>query len=136
MSDDETRPIGPDAPAPPPAPPPAAEAGQPPYAMPLPAGYPAGYPAYAAQPPQAERPRFGDQVMGMWAVVAVALACLVIGGLSGFILGRASGDAQDGFIRGPGFSFQRGPMGNAPNGFPNGQDGFSNQKPSQSPNNP
>jgi hypothetical protein len=149
MSDDETRPIGPDAPAPTPAPPPAAEAqqpppdgqvyagqapyaGQPPYAMPL----PAGYPAYAVQPLQAGRPRFGDQVMGMWAVVAVALACLIIGGLSGFILGRATGDTRDGFVRGPGFSFQRGPMGNAPNGFPNGQNGFSNQKPSQSPNNP
>ena len=129
MSDDETRPIEPGAPTPPPAPeaqqptPDApAYAAQPAYAMPL----PAGYPAYATQ--QEPRPRFGDQVMGMWAVVAVALACLVIGGLSGFILGHASSDREDGFLRGPGtMNFQGGPDGFGQNGIPNGQNGIPNQ---------
>ncbi|HEY3530724.1 MAG TPA: hypothetical protein VGK78_16370 [Nocardioides sp.] len=118
MSDDETRPIDPDAPVPPPATekPPAYAAppqlgGQPAYAMPL----PPGYPAYPAQ----QRPRFADQVMGMRGVVAVALACLIIGGLSGFILGRASGDGQDRLVRGPGFGyFQGGPFQNGPNALP------------------
>jgi hypothetical protein len=60
--------------------------------MPVPPGY---YRAYAQ-----ERPRFVDQVLGMRAVIAVALACLVIGGLSGFILGRASAYRND-FRQGP-----------------------------------
>jgi hypothetical protein len=131
MSDDDTRPIDPEAPAPPPPateasqqPPPYGAtyaAGQPPYAMPV----PAGYPAYAAQ----QRPRFADQVMGMRAVVAVAIACLLIGGLSGAILGRASADNHEGFVRGPGdFTyFQRGPFVNPPNGFPNQPNGNSKQ---------
>src|SRR3954453_17786780 len=108
MSDDETRPIEPEAPAPPPQgaqeaqqaqeaqpqpSPPTYAAQQPAYAMPL----PAGYPAYAAQ----QRPRFADQVLGMRAVVAVALACLVIGGLSGWILGHAAG-TDGGRFGGPG----------------------------------
>ena len=136
MSDDETRPIEPDAPVPPSTgdaeqPPPYGggppyATQQPPHAMPLPAGYP-GY----AVPPQ-QRPRFGDQVIGMWAVVAVALACLVVGGLSGFILRRASPDGQDRFMRGPGMmQFQRGPNGFSENGFPNGPNGFPNQQPNQ-----
>jgi len=132
MSDDETRPIDPEAPRPPPPateaspqPPPYGAtyaAGQPPYAMPV----PAGFPMYAA----AQRPRFADQVMGMRAVVAVAIACLLIGGLSGAVLGRASADSHDGFVRGPaGFgSFQRGAFGNPPNGLPNQPDGDSKQR--------
>ena len=123
MSDDETRPIDPEASQAPgaPLPPPATEERQPAYAMPL----PAGYPAYPAQ----QRPRFVDQVLGMRGVIAVALAYLIIGGLSGFILGRASGDGQDRLIRGPGFgSFQGGPFPNGPNGsshhqFDQGQSG-------------
>ena len=106
--DDDTRLPDPDAPVPPA------------YAMPI----PAGYPAYAAQ----QRPRFVDQVLGMRAVVAVALACLVIGGLSGFILGHAAaGDDSrfGGFTRGPGFFQQRGAFPNGPDG--NGQNGFPNQ---------
>ncbi len=120
MSDDETRPIEPEAPLPPaqpeaqqgpPAGAPAPTTGQPAYAMPI----PPGYPAYAAQ----QRPRFADQVLGMRAVVAVALACLIIGGLSGWILGHAAGSDDGGFGRGPGF-LQRG-------SFPEGQNGFGNQ---------
>ena len=124
MSDDQTRPIEPDAPVPPPEP--EAAQQQPAYAMPL----PVGYPAYAAQ----QRPRFADQVLGMRAVVAVALVCLIIGGLSGWILGHAAGSDNE---RGPGF-MQRGPFPdgsngfqNGPNGFPNGPGGFSNQQPEQ-----
>jgi len=116
MSDDETRPIEPDAPAPPASAPQAVagpDAGTPQpgqaqtaYAMPL----PAGYPAYAAQ----QRPRFADQVLGMRAVVATALACLIVGGLSGFVLGHATGGGNDDrFGNGPGF-FQQG------GGFPGG----------------
>jgi len=115
MSDDETRPIEPDAPAAPPASAPEAatapDAGapqpgpaHPAYATPL----PAGYPAYAAQ----QRPRFADQVLGMRAVIAVAIACLLIGGLSGAILGRASADNGDRF--GNGGFFHQG------DGFPGG----------------
>jgi hypothetical protein len=119
MSDDETRPIDREAPAPPAQPegqqPPAA--GQPAYAMPLPMGYP-----YAAQ----QRPRFADQVLGMRAVVAVALACLIIGGLSGWILGHAAGSDDGRFGRGPGF-IQRDGFPDGQNGFPNGPNGFSNQ---------
>src|SRR4051794_15485076 len=108
MSDDETRPIDPEAPAPPPT-----QEGHPPaYAMPL----PAGYPAYAVPQPAHERPRFADQVLGMRAVVAVALACLIIGGLSGWILGHAAGSDGERF-GGPGGFLQR-------SAFPNGQDGF------------
>ena len=114
MSDDQTRPIDPEAPTPPPQPPPEAPQ-QPAYAMPL----PPGYPAYGA--PLQQRPRFADQVLGMRAVVAVALACLIIGGLSGWILGHAAG-RDDG--RGPGF-FQRGPFPDGSNGFPNGPNGPS-----------
>jgi hypothetical protein len=130
MSDDETRPIEPGAPTPPPtaptvgAPAPQESAApptqaQPAYAMPV----PAGYPAYAAPP---ERPRFADQVMGMRAVVATALACLIVGGLSGFVLGHAAGSDDGGFGRGPGGfgSFQqRGTFPGGANGAPNQQFG-------------
>jgi hypothetical protein len=107
MSDDETRPIDPEAPVAPTA------AETPAYAMPVP---PPGYPAYAAAP---ERPRFADQVMGMRGVIAVALACLVIGGLSGFILGHAAGSDDGRFGRGPMF-LQRGAFPQSPYGFPQG----------------
>lgn len=137
MSDDQTRPTEPDAPVPPPGPgapqpsaQPSAEAPaqtsqqstqqptqQPPpaYAMPL----PAGYPAYAAP----QRPRFADQVLGMRAVVAVAIACLVIGGLSGWILGHAAAGDDGRWGRGPG-SFWRGPVPDGQTGRPGGPDGF------------
>jgi hypothetical protein len=125
MSDDETRPIEPGAPAPPPQvesqeaqpqPSPPTYAGQQPaYAMPL----PAGYPAYAAP----QRPRFADQVLGMRAVVAVALACLIIGGLSGWILGHAAG-TDGGRFGGPGgFIQQRGTLPGGQDGFPQGSNG-------------
>jgi hypothetical protein len=120
MSDDETGPIEPGAPGlPTGAPTPA----QPAYAMPFPPGFPAGYPAYAA--PQ-QRPRFADQVMGMRAVVATALVCLIVGGLGGFVLGRATGADDNRFgMRGPGFVQQRGAFPNGPgtNGAPNQQFG-------------
>jgi hypothetical protein len=133
MSDDETRPIEPEAPTPPPAAPqgapspqdrsapqdPSAPLGataQPAYAMTV----PPGYPAYALQQ---ERPRFFDQVLGMRAVVATALACLIVGGLSGFILGHAAGSDDGGFGRG-GFFQQRGAFPGGPNGqAPNQQFG-------------
>jgi hypothetical protein len=99
MSDDETRPTDPEAPAPPAAP--APPTAQPAYAAP--------YPTYAA------RPRFADQVLGMRAVVAVAIACLLIGGLSGAVLGRASGGHGDRF-GGPGGMFQQ--HGGFPDGGP------------------
>jgi hypothetical protein len=129
MSDDQTRPTEPDAPAPPPQPEAQQQhtmAEQPAYAMPM----TVGYPAYAAH----QRPRFVDQVLGMRAVVAVALACLIIGGLSGWILGHAAGSDKG---RGPG-SIQRGPFPDGsngfqdgPNGFPDGPGGSSDQKPGQ-----
>lgn len=118
MSDDnDGRPIAPEAPAPPPAAP-AAETAPPAYAMPL----PAGYPAYGV-PPVQQRPRFADQVLGMRAVVAVALACLVIGGLSGWILGHAAAGDDGRFGPGPGVFQQRG-LPNGPNQpFGQGQNG-------------
>jgi hypothetical protein len=131
MSDDVSRPTDPEAPLPPPAAPAQAteqaagqdvgqtagqSAGQPAYAMPL----PAGYPAYAVPP----RPRFADQVLGMRAVVATALICLIVGGLLGFVLGRATGDDHGRFGGpGPGFFQRRGDFPNGPGTFrlPNGQ---------------
>ncbi|HEY2877119.1 hypothetical protein [Nocardioides sp.] len=116
MSDDETRPIEPDAPVPPPITPETDEpqAAAPAYAMPL----PVGYPAYGV-PPAQPRPRFADQVLGMRAVVAVALACLIIGGLSGFILGHASASDDQRFGRAPGGFFQQRAFPEGP-GFGNG----------------
>jgi hypothetical protein len=116
MSDDETRPIEPEAPAPQAQPSPPTYAGQQPaHAMPL----PAGYPAYAGQ----QRPRFADQVLGMRAVVVIALACLIIGGLSGWILGHAAG-TDGGRFGGPGgFIQQRGTFPGGQDGFPQGSNG-------------
>jgi hypothetical protein len=112
MSDDhEPRPTDPDAPVAPTA----AVAPAPP-----------GQPVYAAQ----ERPRFADQVMGMRAVVAVALACLVIGGLSGYILGHAAG--SDGrFGPGPGFFQERRAFPQGQSGLPVPPNGPFGQQPSQ-----
>jgi hypothetical protein len=127
MSDDETRPVEPEAPVPPQ---PVAGQAEPAYAMPV----PAGYPAYAVP----QRPRFADQVMGMRAVVATSLACLIVGGVGGYALGHATGDDNHGFGgRGPGFFQQRGtfPNGQAPNGQPPGsrngipQQRFNGQNP-------
>ena len=97
--------------------------GQPAYAMPL----PAGYPVYGAP---AARPRFADQVLGMRAVVAVALACLIVGGLSGLLLGRVSGQSQQGFGQGPGgFAFQQ--RGAFPRGNGQGRFAFPRQRLNQ-----
>jgi hypothetical protein len=71
---------------------------------PIPPAAPAVAPAYVANP----APRFRDQVMGMRSVIAVALAMVIIGGLSGFLLGERTNVGNDGFGRGPG-------------GFPGGQ---------------
>ena len=62
-------------------------------------------PAYAAPVQQS----FFDQVLGMRAVIAVALAALIIGGLSGFILGEHTNGGDDRFGHG------------GPGGFPGGQ---------------
>ncbi len=69
------------------------------------AGYPAhpGYPGY----PPGPRPRFRDQVLGMRAVIAVALVALVIGGLGGALLGTLANSGGDDRFGGPG-GFQRG----------------------------
>ncbi len=79
----------------------------PPYAGPNPpqAGYPA-YPGYPGYPP-APRPRFRDQVLGMRAVIAVALVALVIGALGGALLGALANHGGDDRFGGPG-GFQRG----------------------------
>jgi hypothetical protein len=69
-------------------------------------------PAYAAP----GRPRFVDRVLGLRAVIAVALAALIIGGLSGFLLGEHT-NGDDRFGHGPG-------------GFPGGQ-GFRGGPPGQ-----
>jgi hypothetical protein len=69
-------------------------------------------PAYAV-PAAPARQRFIDRVVDMRAVIAVALAALIIGGLSGFILGEHTGGDDDRFGRG-------GPRG-FPGGFQPGQ---------------
>ena len=56
-----------------------------------------------------QQPRFVDRVLDLRAVIAVALAALVIGGLSGFLLGEHTNGGDDRF--GPG----------GPGGFPGGQ---------------
>ena len=59
----------------------------------------------------------------MRAVVAVAFACLVIGGLSGWILGHAAG-TDGGRFGGPGgFVQQRGTFPGGQDGFPHGPNG-------------
>jgi hypothetical protein len=95
---------------------------------------PPAQPAYVATP----RPRFGDQGLGMWAVIAVALAMLIIGGLSGFLLGERT-NGGDRFGHGPvGFQggqhvFPRGPthgfMPGGPQGSPGQQSPFGQQGP-------
>jgi hypothetical protein len=123
MSDEQTRPTGPDAPIPPPSAP--AYGGT--------TTLDPSLPTYVAPPLQA-RPRFVDQVLGMRAVVAVALASLIVGGLSGFVLGHATGGDGGRFGGRPG-GFpnvqQQGTLPNAPNGIPNGQNGIPNQGPDQ-----
>ena len=54
------------------------------------------------------RPGFVDRVLGLRAVIAVALAALIIGGLSGFLLGEHTNGGDDRFGRGPG-GFPGGP---------------------------
>ena len=71
------------------------------------------HPAYDAGRP----PGFLDRVLGLRAVIAVALAALIIGGLSGFLLGEHTGGGDDRFGHGPG-------------GFPGGQ-GFRGGPPGQ-----
>ena len=93
---DHTSTLDPQAPAPPPAQP----------------VLPAYEPTAATQP----RPRFLDQVLAMRAVIAVALAALIIGGLSGFLLGEHSNGGDDRFGHGgpggfPGQGFRGGPQG-------------------------
>jgi hypothetical protein len=64
-------------------------------------------PAYAAPVQQS----FFDRVVEMRAVIAVALAALIIGGLSGFILGEHTNGGDQHF--GPG-GFPGGPPGGVP----------------------
>jgi hypothetical protein len=70
-----------------------------------------GLPAQPARPAYAapERQSFFDRVVEMRAVIAVALAALIIGGLSGFILGEHTNGGGDRFGHG------------GPGGFPGGQ---------------
>lgn len=87
---------------------------------PLPPAPTAPVEASYAGPPQ---PRFVDRVLGMRAVIAVALASLVIGGAGGALLGATTNGGDGG--RGPG-GFQGGiPQG----GFP--QQGRQGQLPNQ-----
>jgi hypothetical protein len=78
----------------------------------------AARPAYAAPVQQP----FFDRVLGMRAVIAVALAALIIGGLSGFILGEHTNGGGDQRF-GPG-GFRGAPQGGFP---PQGQQQFPGQ---------
>lgn len=90
-------------------------------AQPTPGTYDPAHPAYAAM----HQPRFVDRVLGMRAVIAVALAALIIGGLSGFLLGEHTTGGDDRFGRGgPGFPGGQGFRG-GPQGMP-GQQGQQN----------
>jgi hypothetical protein len=71
----------------------------------VPPPHPAARPTYDVRQQQ----HFVDRVLDLRAVIAVALAALVIGGLSGFLLGERTGGGDDRF--GPG----------GPGGFPGGQ---------------
>lgn len=76
-----------------------------------------------AAAPVAERTRLRDLVFGLKALVAVALAGLILGGLAGFGINAATGDERDGRMGrfGPGGGFQEGPGGRGgPGGFPQG----------------
>jgi hypothetical protein len=83
------------------------------------------------QPGHTER-RFVDRVLDMRAVIAVALAALIIGGLSGFILGEHTNGGDDGFGRGPG-GFRGGMPGSQqfPGGPPGQQQGPQQFGPGQ-----
>jgi hypothetical protein len=92
-------------------------------------------PAYAAydQPPDHQAgPGFWDRVVGMRGVIAVALACVVLGGVGGTVLGATTNGGDDRFGGhggpgafpggGPGQGFQPGQQGRLPQGqFPQGQ---------------
>ena len=92
-----------------------------PQAPPSPAQPP--HPAYAAT----GRPRFVDRVLGLRAVIAVALAALIIGGLSGFLLGEHTSGGDDRFGHGPGGL----PGGQGFGGGPPGQQGRQPMGPGQ-----
>ena len=110
MNDDQTRPLGSEPPAPPPLPPSYGGTGGSDVATaPLPGTTAPSYDAASRQP------RFVDRVLGMRAVIAVALASLVVGGLGGALLGATTNGGDDGFGRGPG-GFQPGTFQGGPNG--------------------
>jgi hypothetical protein len=76
-----------------------------------PAYAPPPVPAYLAEQqgvPVPARPSFRDRVVGMRAVIAVALASLVLGGAGGAVLGASTNGGNDGF------------GGHGPGGFPGG----------------
>src|SRR3954447_12778032 len=101
MSDtDQTSTREPEPPRPPPAQPASAAPYDVQHAVP---------PAYAAP----AKERFLDRMLDMRAVIAVALAALIIGGLSGFLLGEHTGGGDD--------RFGRGGPGGFPGGFQPGQ---------------
>ena len=101
---DHTSTLDPQAPTPPPA--------QQAQSVP-----PAYDPSYAVP----AQPRFLDQVLAMRAVIAVALAALIIGGLSGFLLGEHTNGGDDRFGRGGPGGFRGG------QGFPGGPQGMPGQ---------
>jgi hypothetical protein len=72
-----------------------------------------------AQQPVASRQRFVERVWGLKAVIAVALASVIIGGLGGAALAkggdRQGRDGRMGFGHGPGPGFGQG-FGRGPNG--------------------
>ena len=82
-------------------------------------------PEQELEAPVADRTRLRDLVFGLRALVAVALAGLILGGLAGFGIHAATdGDGEDGRMGrfGPGGGFQDGPGGpggrGGPGGFP------------------
>jgi len=97
------------------------QASPPPPAQPAPPVSAAYDPAYAVP----AKPHFLDQVLAMRAVIAVALAALIIGGLSGFLLGEHTNGGDDGFGRGGPGGFRGG------QGFPGGPQGMPGQQPGQ-----
>jgi hypothetical protein len=90
-----------------------------------------------AAPEVVQRPRFVDQVLGMRAVVAVALASLVVGGVGGAVLGATTDNGNAGFGPSPG-AFGIGPDTgwNGQNQIPNPQNGFPDQQFGPSQNRP
>ena len=72
-----------------------------------------------------ERVRLRDRLFGLSALIAVAVAGVLIGGLAGFGIHAATdGDGRDGrmgrFGPGGGPGFQGGPNGGGPGGFQGG----------------